>query len=61
MNGSLRLRAMIARRVRERTGNRRAGHANCAHGIAAIVKHAVQAVISAAIALYVRMLFRAMM
>jgi hypothetical protein len=32
MNGSLRLRAMIARRVRERAGNRRAGRANGAHG-----------------------------
>jgi hypothetical protein len=49
--GSLRLRAMIARRVRERAGNRRAGRANCAHGIAAVVKQTVQAVISAAIAL----------
>jgi hypothetical protein len=44
MNGSLRLRAMIARRVRERAENR-------AGGIAAFVIHTVQAVISAAIAL----------
>jgi hypothetical protein len=43
MNGSLRLRAMIARRVLERAGNRRAD------GIAAIVMRAVQAVISVAI------------
>jgi hypothetical protein len=51
VSGSLRLRAMIARRVHERAGNRRAGRANCTHGTAAVVKHAVQAVISAAIAL----------
>jgi hypothetical protein len=51
MNGSLRLRAMIARRVRERAGNLRSGRANRADGIAAFVMHTVQAVISAAIAL----------
>jgi DDE superfamily endonuclease len=51
MNGSLRLRAMIARRVRERAGNRHAGRASRADGIAAFVMHTVQAVISAAIAL----------
>jgi DDE superfamily endonuclease len=51
MNGSLRLRATIARRLRERAGSRRAGRANRADGIAAIVVHIVQAVISAAIAL----------
>jgi hypothetical protein len=51
MNGSLRLRATIARRLRERAGNRRAGRANLADGIAAIVMHTVQAVVSAAIAL----------
>jgi hypothetical protein len=42
---------MIARRVRERAGNRRAGRANRADGIAVFVMHTVQAVISAAIAL----------
>jgi hypothetical protein len=41
---------MIARRVRERPGNRRAGRANRADGIAAIEMHTVQSVISAAIA-----------
>jgi hypothetical protein len=51
MNGSLRLRSTIARRMRERAGSRRAGRANRADGIAAIVVHIVQAVISAAIAL----------
>jgi hypothetical protein len=35
MNGSLRLHAMIARRVRERASNRRADRANRADGIAA--------------------------
>jgi hypothetical protein len=51
MNGSLRLRAMIARRVHERAGNRRAGRANLAASIAALVMHEVQAVGSGAIAL----------
>jgi DDE superfamily endonuclease len=51
MTGSLRLRAMIARQVRERAGNWCAGRANRADGIAGFVMHTVQAVISAAIAL----------
>jgi DDE superfamily endonuclease len=51
MDGCLRLRLIIAHRVRERAGNRRAGCANRADGIAAVAMHTVQAVLSAAIAL----------
>jgi hypothetical protein len=52
MNGILRLGAMIERRVPERAGNWRSGRGNRADGIAAFLMHAVQAAISAAIALF---------